>query len=149
MPRGEILYVEDSENDVELTCNALRDIGLDDEIVIARDGEEAMDYFSQRGRFSDRTPGVLKLVLLDLKIPKVNGLEVLRGIKTNNAVKDVPVVVFTSSREERDLFAGYSLGLNAYVVKPIGFDDFCKIVREIGNFWTKTNELPPVSLPRL
>jgi CheY-like chemotaxis protein len=139
----QILYVEDSENDIELTMEALRDLSLANEIVIVRDGAEALDYLYLRGTFADRAPGHPVLILLDLKLPKVSGLEVLKTIKSDPALQSIPVVVLTSSREEKDLVEGYRLGVNAYVVKPVDFKQFVQSVRNLGCFWAVINEPPP------
>ncbi len=141
----EILFVEDSENDVELTLGALHGIGVRDEIVIARDGAEALDYFFRRGRFADRGPRVLRFVLLDLKLPKLNGFQVLKAIKTDERFKNTPVVALTSSRESSDLAEAYRLGLNGYVVKPISFKDFVYSVGQMGRFWGFVNETESVA----
>jgi CheY-like chemotaxis protein len=139
----QILYVEDSENDIELTTEALRDLSLANEIIIARDGAEALDYLYKRGRFEERPTDPPILILLDLKLPKISGLEVLRTIKNDPALRSIPVVVLTSSREEKDLVEGYRLGVNAYVVKPVDFRQFVQSVRNLGCFWALINEPPP------
>jgi CheY-like chemotaxis protein len=139
----EILLVEDSDNDVELTTEALRSIGLVNRIVVARDGAEALDYFYKRGGFADRLGGLPVVVLLDLKLPKVSGLEVLKALKSDARFSSTPVVVLTSSREERDLVDGYRLGVNAFVVKPVDFQQFMASVHQLGCFWAVVNEAPP------
>jgi len=144
-----ILLVEDSPNDIELTLAALAENHLANEVVIARDGEEALDYLYRRGMFKLREPGQPAVVLLDLKLPKVDGLEVLAQLKADPALKVVPVVMLTSSHEERDLVRSYNLGVNAYVVKPVDFPEFVEAVKEVGLFWAVINELPPGSVPRV
>jgi CheY-like chemotaxis protein len=141
-----ILLAEDNAKDVELILTALAENHLAEEIVVARDGEEALDYLFRRGRFALRAEGNPAVVLLDLKMPRVDGLEVLRRIKSDETLKTVPVVMLTSSREERDLAESYRLGINAYVVKPVGFERFVEAVREIGTFWAILNERAPGSV---
>ncbi len=141
--RKTILLAEDNPKDVELTLAALSEGDLPYEIVVSRDGEEALDYLYARGRFAARPAGNPVLVLLDLKMPKVDGLEVLRTIKADVGLKLIPVVMLTSSREERDLTSSYGLGANAYVVKPVSFDDLVKAIRNTGSFWGVINEPPP------
>jgi CheY-like chemotaxis protein len=143
-----ILLVEDSPNDVELTLSALAENLLANEVVVVRDGEEALDYLYRRGIFKMRTPGNPAVVLLDLKLPKVDGLEVLQLIKADPAMKAVPVVMLTSSREEQDVVRSYDLGVNAYVVKPVEFDAFVKALKELGLFWAVLNEPPPGTIGR-
>jgi CheY-like chemotaxis protein len=142
-----ILLAEDDPNDVELTLSALAQHRLLNEIVVVRDGAEALDYLYARGAYQHRQPGLPSFVLLDLKMPKVDGLEVLRVIKSDAALRAVPVVVLTSSREERDLVKSYQLGVNAYVVKPVDFSAFVEAVRALGGFWAALNELPPEETP--
>jgi CheY-like chemotaxis protein len=137
-----ILFAEDSANDAELTLTALKHSGLANEVVWVRDGSLALDYLYTRGTFADRSLGNPGLVLLDLKMPKVNGLEVLRHIKSDPALKTIPVVVLTSSREEQDLVRSYEIGVNAYVVKPVAFQDFMQAVRDLGQFWAVVNQTP-------
>ena len=141
-----ILLVEDSPNDVELILEGLGEYNLANEVVVARDGAEALDYLRRDGVFADRDHGNPAIVLLDLKLPKVDGIEVLRTIKKDEKLRFVPVVVLTSSREERDLVD--SLGVNAYVVKPVDFHEFARAVKELGIFWAIINEPPPGSSPR-
>jgi two-component system response regulator len=143
-----ILLVEDSSRDAELILDALEGNQLANEVVHVRDGAEALDYLYRRGQFADQPDGHPALILLDLKLPKVDGLEVLRQIKGDAMLKMVPVVMMTSSREEQDLLHSYQLGVNAYVVKPMKFNDFVEAVKEVGAFWGIVNEVPPGSLPR-
>ena len=143
-----ILLAEDNPKDVELTLTSLAEHNLANEVVVARDGEEALDYLFRRGRFALRAEGNPAVVLLDLKMPKVDGLEVLRRIKSDEKLKTVPVVMLTSSREERDLVESYRLGINAYVVKPVGFEQFVAAVRQVGVFWAILNERSPGSVAR-
>lgn len=138
-----ILLAEDSANDVELTLTALEQHHLANEIVVVRDGAEALDYLYARGAYVNRPPGNPALLMLDLKMPRVDGLDVLRVIKADPALKTIPVVMLTSSREEQDLIASYQLGVNSYVVKPVDFAEFMEAVRQIGVFWAVINEPPP------
>jgi CheY-like chemotaxis protein len=140
---GSILYVEDDEKDVELTLTALEEHHLANAVTVVRDGEQALDYLYRRGAFEGRATHDPVLVLLDLKMPKVDGFEVLRTIKSDERLKSIPVVVLTSSREEKDLVSSYALGVNAYVVKPVDFDQFIGAVRELGLFWLLVNVPPP------
>ncbi|MGH2522848.1 MAG: response regulator [Anaerolineales bacterium] len=141
-----VLLVEDDANDVELTLTALAEYNLANQVFVLRDGAEALDYLYRRGAFQGQPEALPVVVLLDLKMPKVDGLEVLRQIKSDERLRVVPVVMLTSSREERDLVASYRLGVNAYVVKPVGFQDFMDAIRELGLFWAVLNEPPPGSL---
>ncbi len=138
-----ILMVEDNPNDAELTLEALGEHNLANDVLWVRDGEEALDYLHCRGKYEGCDCSELAVILLDLKLPKVDGLEVLRAIKSDPRLKLVPVVVLTSSREERDLVESYQLGVNAYVVKPVDFGEFMKAVEELGVFWAIINEPPP------
>jgi CheY-like chemotaxis protein len=138
-----ILYAEDSPQDVEMTLTALADYRLVNQIVTVPDGEEALDYLYRRGKYATRTPGNPVVILLDMKMPKVDGLEVLRMIKSDEILKSIPVVMLTSSREESDVAKSYQLGVNAYVVKPVGFQQFAEAVKQLGAFWTVHNEPPP------
>jgi len=140
---GPILLVEDNLNDIELTLTALKQHHVANEVVVARHGGEALDYLYRRGSFASRLLGSPIVVLLDLKMPKVDGLEVLRQMKGDQVLKAIPVVMLTSSREETDLVKSYRLGTNAYVVKPVGFEQFTNAVRQLGIFWTMINEPPP------
>jgi len=143
---GRILLVEDDPNDVELTLTALDEYNLVNEVVIAHNGEEALDYLHCRGPFATRTSDNPAVLLLDLKLPKVDGLEVLQNIRSHEKLKLIPVVVLTSSHEEKDMVASYRLGVNAYVVKPVDFHEFVNAVKELGIFWAVINEPPPGSL---
>jgi CheY-like chemotaxis protein len=138
-----ILLVEDNANDAELTMEALSEHNLANEVDRVSDGAEALDYLYQRGSYASRENGNLAVILLDLKLPKVDGLEVLRTIKSDEHLRFLPVVVLTSSREESDLVESYRLGVNAYVVKPVNFAEFINAVREVGAFWAIVNEPPP------
>ncbi len=143
---GRILIVEDDPKDVELSLTALEEYNLANEVVVTRDGEEALDYLYCRGPFAARTNDNPAVLLLDLKLPKVDGLEVLQQIKSDEKLKMIPVVVLTSSREERDMVASYKLGVNAYVVKPVDFHEFVNAIKELGIFWAVINEPPPGSV---
>jgi CheY-like chemotaxis protein len=138
-----ILLVEDDPKDVELTLTALEEYNLANEVVVARDGSEALDYLYCRGAFVGRPNDNPAVLLLDLKLPKVDGLEVLKQIKSDDNLRMVPVVVLTSSREEKDMVASYKLGVNAYVVKPVDFHEFVNAIKELGMFWAIINEPPP------
>lgn len=139
----QIVLAEDNANDVELTLNALRENHIVNEIVVVRDGAEALDYLYRRKAFAHRAGANPALVLLDLKMPKVDGIEVLRQIKADSTLRSIPVVMLTSSREEQDLVRSYELGVNAYVVKPVGFHEFIDAVKLLGGFWAVINEPPP------
>jgi DNA-binding response OmpR family regulator len=143
---GRILLVEDDPKDVELTMTALEEYHLSNEVVTAADGEQALDYLHYRGKFQDRGNGNPAVLLLDLKLPKIDGLEVLQHIRSDDKLKMIPVVVLTSSREERDMVASYRLGVNAYVVKPVDFHEFVNAIKELGVFWAIINEPPPGSI---
>jgi CheY-like chemotaxis protein len=147
-PLKRILLVEDNERDVELTLAALDEHNLANEVVVARDGAEAIDYLHARGKFAGHANGLPVVVLLDLKMPKMDGLEVLRQMRSDPEIKRVPVVMVTSSREEQDLVHSYELGVNAYVVKPVDFQKFVDSVKEIGMFWAIINEPPPGTMKR-
>jgi CheY-like chemotaxis protein len=140
-----ILLVEDNPRDLELTLAALERCLLANKIIIARDGAEALDYLHFRNAFADREIGDPAVVLLDLKLPKVDGLEVLEHIKASPGLRQIPVVMLTSSREERDLVRSYELGVNAFVVKPVDFTEFFKAIQDLGMFWAIVNEPPPGS----
>jgi len=138
-----ILLVEDNPNDVELTLEALSENNIANAVDVASDGEEALDYLYCKGKFSSRAAGNPGVILLDLKLPKVNGLEVLGKIRSDDGLKLIPVVILTSSREESDLVESYRLGVNAYVVKPVDFNEFVRAIRTLGLFWAIVNEPPP------
>jgi len=139
------LLVEDNPKDIELSLVALGKSQLANDVVIARDGGEALDYLRCEGEYRDRPRGNPAVVLLDLKLPKVDGLQVLEQIKGDERLQAVPVVILTSSREEKDLLQGYKLGVNAYVVKPVSFREFMEAIQELGVFWALLNEPPPGS----
>jgi two-component system, response regulator len=142
--KNEILLVEDSPDDVELAIHALRREKLANAITVARDGEEALDFVFCRGAHAHRNfQQPARLILLDLKLPKIGGLEVLRTIKNDPRTRAIPVVIMTSSREERDVVDGYKLGVNAYVQKPVDFEQFRGVVKELGLFWMVINQVPP------
>jgi CheY-like chemotaxis protein len=143
---GRILIVEDDPKDVELTLTALEEYNLANEVVVTRDGEEALDYLYCRGNFKMRTGDNPAVLLLDLKLPKVDGLEVLQQMKSDEKLRMIPVVVLTSSREEKDMVTSYKLGVNAYVVKPVDFHEFVNAIKELGIFWAIINEPPPGSV---
>ena len=144
-----ILLVEDSANDVALSLAALEEINLANEVVVVRDGQQALDFLNRQGEYTDRTDGNPAVVLLDLKLPKVDGIEVLTQVKRNPELRSVPIVMLTSSREERDLARSYGLGVNAYVVKPVAFPDFVSALKELGLFWAVVNQPPPGSIPQV
>lgn len=137
-----ILLVEDDPKDVELTLTALTENGVANEVVVVRDGQEALDYLYRQGSFQMRAEGDPVVVLLDLKLPKLDGHEVLQRVKTDEAMKDIPIVMLTSSREERDVARSYQTGANAYVVKPVDFNQFMAAINEIKLFWVVTNHPP-------
>ncbi len=140
----ELLLVEDDPNDVELALRSLRKHHLANKIHVARDGEEALDFLHARGQYSERkSSGMPKVVFLDLKLPKVSGLEVLKEMKSDPRLRTIPVVVMTSSREQRDLVEGYRLGVNSYIQKPIDFDQFQGVVKDLGYYWLVINQSPP------
>ncbi len=141
-----ILLVEDNPNDLELTLLALERSQLANDVVIKRDGAEALDYLLQRGEFAGRDDGNPAVMLLDLKLPKVDGLEVLKTVRETPALRSIPVVMLTSSREEPDLVRAYEMGVNAYVVKPVDFKEFVAAISDLGIFWAVLNEPPPGSL---
>src|ERR1700735_3465246 len=145
---GRILMVEDDPKDIDLTLSALEEYNLSNEVVVARDGEEALDYLYCREKFRERTSDNPAVLLLDLKLPKIDGLEVLQHIKADERLKMIPVVVLTSSREERDMVASHKLGVNAYVVKPVDFHEFLNAIKELGVFWAIINEPPPGSVKK-
>jgi CheY-like chemotaxis protein len=143
---GRILMVEDDPKDVELTLTALEEYNLANEVIVTRDGEQALDYLYSRGEYKTRSSGNPAVMLLDLKLPKVDGLEVLKQIKSDGELRMIPVVVLTSSKEEKDMVASYKLGVNAYVVKPVDFHEFVNAIKELGVFWAVINEPPPGSV---
>jgi CheY-like chemotaxis protein len=138
-----ILLAEDSPNDVELTLRALAEHNLANRVTVVRDGVEALDYLRRQGAYADRRPGNPAVLLLDIKMPRLDGLSVLREVRGDAALKRLPVVILTSSREESDLITSYDLGANAYVVKPVDFPSFIDAVKEVGVFWALINEQPP------
>ena len=140
-----IVLVEDNPKDLELTLVALGKTHLANEVIVLRDGAEALDYLTCTGTHHDRLKGNPAVVLLDLKLPKIDGLQVLEAIKGNPDLQSIPVVMLTSSREERDLLQSYKLGVNAYVVKPVGFKEFLEVIQDLGIFWAVLNEPPPGS----
>jgi CheY-like chemotaxis protein len=143
---GRILLVEDDHRDVELSMTALEEYKLANEVVVARDGQQALDYLYCRGDFERRIQENPAVILLDLKLPKVTGLEVLQQIRSDQRLKMIPVVVLTSSQEEKDMVRSYALGVNAYVVKPVDFHEFINAVKELGVFWAIINQPPPGSV---
>jgi len=146
MEEKTILLVEDNEDDVALTLRAFNKINIKNNITVAGDGEEALDFIFCRGKFKERDPNDLpSVVLLDLKLPKVNGFEVLKAIRENEVTKYLPVVILTSSKEEQDVVNGYSLGANSYLRKPVDFEKFFEAVKTLGIFWLLLNETPSVS----
>jgi two-component system response regulator len=139
----QILIVEDNPNDAELTIRALKKHNLANEVYIAEDGEEAIDFIFAKGKFASRSKAKqLKVIFLDLKLPKISGLEVLEKIKSDPSTKKLPVVIITSSKEDPDIKAAYALGTNGYVVKPVDFNDFVKVMQNTGLFWLLVNEAP-------
>jgi CheY-like chemotaxis protein len=141
-----ILLVEDNPKDLELTLLALEKSNLANEVVTVRDGKEALDYLFRQGLYHDRAEGNPAVILLDLKLPKIDGIQVLERVKSEPGLQAVPVVMLTTSREEKDLVHSYKLGVNAYVVKPVAFKDFIEAIQELGIFWAVLNEPPPGSL---
>lgn len=143
---GSILLAEDDPRDVELTLTALGEYNLANSVAVVRDGEEALDYLRRRGTWATRPSGQPVVLLLDLKMPKMDGIEVIRQLKSDEALRSLPVVVLTSSRESRDLQECYRLGVNAFVVKPVHFGEFVEAVKQVGAFWAVLNEPPPGSV---
>src|SRR5215475_12475748 len=143
-----ILVAEDDENDAELVLKALEKYNIANEVIVVEDGAEALDYLYRRGDYEARAEGNPILVLLDIKMPRVDGLEVLREIKTDERLKMIPTAMLTSSRQEGDLLISYQLGVNAYIVKPVDFNEFAETVRELGVFWLMINEPPPGSVKK-
>jgi CheY-like chemotaxis protein len=142
-----ILLAEDNPKDVELTLEALAEHNLANNVTVVRDGVETLVYLRHEGKFKLRKPGLPAVLLLDIKMPRMDGIEVLRAIRGDPALKSLPVVMLTSSREDRDLINSYMLGVNAYVVKPVDFQDFIEAVKQIGIFWAVINEVPPEDIP--
>lgn len=142
-----LLLVEDNPNDVELTLSALKETRLANEVIVTTDGEQALDYLMRRGKYLGRTTPNPAVILLDLKMPKVDGHEVLRKIRADPYLRLIPVVVLTSSREEKDLYSSYDKGANSYVVKPVDFEEFISAISQLGIFWAVLNEPPPVKDP--
>jgi two-component system response regulator len=148
MKDADILLVEDNPDDEELTLRALKRNNISNPIVVARDGVEALDYLFGTGRYAGRDAGLIPVVvLLDLKLPKMDGLEVLKRLRGDSRTRLTPVVVLTTSREERDIVESYSLGCNSYIVKPVDFDQFIEAVRQLGIYWLLLNEPPPELAP--
>lgn len=143
---ADILLVEDNQDDMELTLHALKKENLGNNIFVARDGEEALEFLFCTGACANRTFVNPKLILLDLKLPKVDGMEVLRQLKADARTKEIPVVILTSSKEERDLFSSYGLGVNSYIQKPVDFDQFRETVKNVGLYWLVINQ-PPLVKP--
>lgn len=141
-----ILLVEDNPRDLELTLHALERSQLANEVIVLRDGAEALEYLLRRGAYAERSDGNPAVLLLDLKLPKVNGLEVLETVRADPNLRSIPTVMLTSSREEPDLLRAYELGVNAYVVKPVDFKEFVTAISDLGVFWAVLNEPPPGSL---
>jgi len=143
-PSKSILLVEDDLNDIELTLTALGEYNLVNEVVVVRDGVEALDYLYRRGKFEQRSSEYPIVILLDLKMPKLDGVQVLQQVKADQQLRLIPIVVLTSSRESRDLEECYQLGVNAYVVKPVRLAEFIEAIRQIGVFWMLINEPPNI-----
>ena len=141
-----ILLVEDDKRDLELTLIALERSQLANDVVILRDGAQALEYLKREGNYADRTPGQPAVILLDLKLPKVTGLEVLESVRADVALRSIPIVMLTSSQEEADVVKSYELGVNANVVKPVAFDRFVSAIGDLGVFWAVLNEPPPGSM---
>jgi CheY-like chemotaxis protein len=141
-----ILLVEDDPRDLELALVALERSQLANEVIVVRDGEAALEYLQRQGAYADRAEGNPAVILLDLKLPKVNGLEVLQVVRSTEPLRSVPVVMLTSSHEETDVLRSYQLGVNAYVVKPVEFKQFVEAIADLGIFWAVLNEPPPGSL---
>lgn len=141
-----ILIVDDSPKDVELTIAALTEKNLANEVDVAEDGEEALDYLCKRGKFADNKNGNPAVILLDIKMPKMNGIEVLRHIRSDPKFKFIPVIMVTSSREDKDLLECYKLGANSYVVKPVDIVQFIDSIKAVGQYWAVINQLPPINI---
>lgn len=141
--KSEIVLVEDNESDAELTIRALKKNNIVNKLIHLHDGEEALEYVFATGKYSERNINDLpKVILLDLKMPKVGGLEVLKKIKSDDRTKIIPVIILTSSKEDKDIIEGYKLGVNSYIVKPVGFENFAKAISEIGLYWLLLNQPP-------
>lgn len=141
--KNEIVLVEDNENDAELTIRALRKNKVLNKLIHLKDGEEALEYIFAKGKYTERNINEIpKVILLDLKMPKVGGLEVLKKIKLDERTKIIPVIVLTSSKEDKDIIEGYKFGVNSYIVKPVGFENFSKAVSDIGLYWLLLNQPP-------
>ena len=138
-----ILFAEDNPRDVELTLEALGDHNLANNVIVVRDGVETMDYLRREGKYKQRKPGNPAVLLLDIKMPRMDGIEVLKAIRSDKTLHTLPVVMLTSSREEQDVIKSYELGVNAYVVKPVDFKEFIEAVKQLGVFWAVINEVPP------
>jgi CheY-like chemotaxis protein len=141
-----ILFAEDNHRDIELTLEALGDHNLANNVIVVRDGVETMEYLTCEGKYKKRKPGNPAVLLLDIKMPRMDGIEVLRAIRNDSKFKMLPVVMLTSSREEQDLIKSYELGVNAYVVKPVDFKEFIEAVKQLGIFWAVINEVPPAGI---
>lgn len=146
--RGNILLVEDNADDVELTVRALKRNGFDNRVISLRDGAQALDYLKRQGSYSTTDDPAPALILLDLKLPLIDGLEVLEQIKSDPTLKILPVVMLTSSRQERDVSEAYKLGVNSYICKPSEYSEFLKVVNTLGKYWFATVEPPPENLTR-
>jgi CheY-like chemotaxis protein len=139
-----ILLAEDNPKDIELTLEALGDHNLANNVIVVRDGVETMDYLRCEGKYKQRKPGNPAVLLLDIKMPRMDGIEVLKAIRSDKKLHTLPVVMLTSSREEQDVIKSYELGVNAYVVKPVNFKEFIEAVKQLGVFWAVINEVPPL-----
>lgn len=139
----DILLVEDNPNDAELTQRALRKHNFANRVEWVKDGEQALDYLFHRGAWTEQANSLPRVVLLDLRLPKIDGIEVLRAIRADPSTRDLPVVVLTSSKEERDVIDTYKLGVNSYIAKPVVFEEFAKVVAQIGMYWALLNRVPP------
>jgi two-component system response regulator len=144
---AEILYAEDNPADAELTLHTLKERKIANHIVWVQDGAEALDFIQRRGKYATRAEGLPRMILLDLKMPKVDGIEVLKAIKANPATQAIPVIIMTSSHEESDLVKTYRLGVNSYIVKPVDFDKFAQVVSEVGLYWMVSNKTPDLDIP--
>lgn len=143
MEKSFILLVEDDPNDEALALRAFKKGNIDSEVIVVGDGVEAIEFMSAKGKYAKRNSAMPAVILLDLKMPKVDGLEVLKVLRENNYTKAVPIVVFTSSKEEQDLITSYNLGVNSYIRKPVDFDKFADVLRQVGHYWLNLNEGPP------